>query len=238
MEMYAYECIIRNILTPEQIYNQIKNKFINYIIDCFKSADIDMTKQSSFDYYSSGTTCNLVIQLNKNLICANVGNSRGIIIYDTNGHTNRGIYQISTDHIPELPQEKQRIYNKGGMVDRFTDKSGRKYGHYRIYKKGQATPGIHISRALGDFDAKGCGVINVPDIKEYHLNNNSKYMVICSDGIWEVLTNEYVRDLGNIYYKKGQVDHFCYDLVQIAMNNWKSQFPNYMDDIAVVCVYF
>ena len=238
MEMYAYECIIRNILTPEQIYNQIKNKFINYIIDCFKSADIDMTKQSSFDYYSSGTTCNLVIQLNKNLICANVGNSRGIIIYDTNGHTNRGIYQISTDHIPELPKEYQRIINKGGMVDRFTDKSGRKHGHNRIYKKGQATPGIHISRALGDFNAKDCGVINVPDIIEYHLNNNSKYMVICSDGIWEVLTNEYVRDLGNIYYKKGQVGPFCNNLVQIAMNNWKSQFPNYRDDIAVVCVYF
>ena len=197
-----------------------------------------MTKQSNFDYYSSGTTCNLVIQLNKNLICANVGNSRGIIIYDTNGNNNRGIHQISTDHIPELPQEYQRIIYKGGMVDRFTDKSGRKYGHYRIYKQGQGTPGIHISRALGDFDAKGCGVISVPDITEYHLNQNSKYMVICSDGIWEVLNNEYVRNLGNRYYKKGEIGPFCYNLVQVAMNNWISQYPNYRDDISVVCVYF
>lgn len=238
MEIYAYNCIIKNIYTPEEIYNQLKNNFINYIIECFKSADIDMTKQSNFDYYSSGTTCNLVIQLNKNLICANVGNSRGIIIYDTNGNNNRGIHQISTDHIPELPQEYQRIIYKGGMVDRFTDKSGRKYGHYRIYKKGQETPAIHISRALGDFDAKGCGVISVPDITEYHLNQNSKYMVICSDGIWEVLNNEYVRNLGNIYYKKGEIGPFCYNLVQVAMNNWISQYPNYRDDISVVCVYF
>ena len=124
------------------------------------------------------------------------------------------------------------------MVDRFTDKSGRKYGHYRIYKQGQETPGIHISRALGDFDAKGCGVISVPDITEYHLNQNSKYMVICSDGIWEVLNNEYVRNLGNRYYKKGEIGPFCYNLVQVAMNNWISQYPNYRDDISVVCVYF
>ena len=97
MERYACECKKRNLVSSEQIYNKLKNKFINYIIRSFESTHYEMTKQSNFDYYSSGTTCNLVIQLNKNLICANVGNSRGIIIYDTNGNTNGGIYQISTD---------------------------------------------------------------------------------------------------------------------------------------------
>ena len=240
MEQYAFQCIIRNMLTPEQIYNNVKNKFIQYIIDCFRNADIEMTQQSKFDYYSSGTTCTLVIQLNKNLICANVGNSRGIIIYDNdnNKNTYRGLYLISRDHIPEELQEYQRIINNGGIVSQYIDKNGTKFGHYRIYKKGQATPGIHISRALGDLNAKNCGVINIPEIREYNLTDNSKYMVICSDGIWEIMSNEYVRDLGNIYYKKGQIVPFCTNLIQMAMLFWKNKYSDYRDDIAVVCVYF
>ena len=238
MEQYSFQCIIRNMLTPEQIYNNVKNKFIQYIIDCFRNADIEMTQQSIFDYYSSGTTCTLVIQLNKNLICANVGNSRGIIIYDNDKNTYRGLYPISRDHIPEELQEYQRIINNGGIVSQYIDKNGTKFGHYRIYKKGQATPGIHISRALGDLNAKNCGVINIPEIREYNLTDNSKYMVICSDGIWEIMSNEYVRDLGNIYYKKGQIVPFCTDLIQMAMLFWKNKYSDYRDDIAVVCVYF
>ena len=64
MEEYSYLCKIQNIFTPEGVYNSLKNNAFIYIIDIFKLADIEMTQQSTFDYYSSGTTCNLVIQLN------------------------------------------------------------------------------------------------------------------------------------------------------------------------------
>ena len=239
MERYACECKNRNLVSSEQIYNKLKNKFINYIIRSFESAHYEMTKQSNFDYYSSGTTCNLVVQLNKNLICANVVNSRDIIIYDTNGNTNGGIYQLSTDHIPDIPQEYQRIIASGGMVDKFIDQNGIKCGHNRIFRKGQGTPGIRISRSLGDYNAKSLGVTWQPDITEYYLNKNSKYMVIFSDGIWEVLNYEFVRDLGNIYYKKGQVDVFCDKLKDMTILNWNSKYTSYYrDDITVVCVYF
>jgi len=238
MEEYAYLCKIQNIFTPEGVYNTLKNKNFLYIIDIFKSADIEMTKQSTFDYYSSGTTCNLVIQLNKNLICANVGNSRGIIIYEKNNITNTDICPISRDHTPDIPEEYQRIISNGGTVGQYIDKNGKKLGLNRIYKTGQTTPGIRISRALGDLNAKSCGVINIPEITEYNLNNNSKYMVICSDGIWGIISNEYVRDLGNIYYKKGQIIPFCNNLVEMALLNWKNKYSDYRDDIAIVCVYF
>ena len=238
MEEYAYLCKMKNLFTPEQIYNSLKSNVFIYIIDIFKYADIEMTLQSTFDYYSSGTTCNLIIQLNKNLICANVGNSRAILIYETNNNPNTGICPISRDHTPEIPQEYQRIINNGGTVDQYIDKNGKKLGHNRIYKKGQKTPGIRISRALGDLNAKSCGVINIPEITEYNLNNNSKYLVICSDGIWEIMSNEYIRDLGNTYYKKGQIVPFCNNLVEIAKLNWKNKYSDYRDDIAIVCVYF
>ena len=91
---------------------------------------------------------------------------------------------------------------------------------------------------MGDLNAKSCGVINIPEITEYYLNNNSKYMVICSDGIWEIMSNEYIRDLGNVYYKKGEIVPFCNNLIQMAKLNWKNKYSDYRDDIAIVCVYF
>ena len=159
-------------------------------------------------------------------------------VYEKNNDINTDIYPLSIDHTPEIPEEYQRIINNGGTVDQYMDKNGKKLGHKRIYKKGQKTPGIRISRALGDLNSKSCGVINIPEITEYNLNNNSKYMVICSDGIWEIISNEYVRDLGNIYYKKGQIIPFCNNLVEVALLNWKNKYSDYRDDIAIVCVYF
>ena len=63
-------------------------------------------------------------------------------------------------------------------------------------------------------------------------------MIICSDGIWVIMSNEYFRDLGNTYYKKGQIVPFCNNLVQTAKINWKTKYNDYRDDIAIVCVYF
>ena len=88
-----------------------------------------------------------------------------------------------------------------------------------------------------DFQAKECGVITEPEIIEHKINHNSKYMVICSDGVWEFMKNEDVRNLGNIYFQKGEVGPFCSSLVKEAVKTWE-QCDIIRDDITVVCVYF
>ena len=62
-------------------------------------------------------------------------------------------------------------------------------------------------------------------------------MVICSDGVWEFLKNENVRDLGNVYYQKGDVGNFCTNLLKKAVETWE-QCDIIRDDITIVCVYF
>ena len=88
MEEFAHQCKLENISTPEEIYDKLAKSNFKFILDCFKNADIEMTKQNLFDYNYNETTCNLVIQLNKYLICANVGDSRAILIYDNDAKTN------------------------------------------------------------------------------------------------------------------------------------------------------
>ena len=239
MADFANICLSERIINPDGIYNKLKMTKFKYIFDIFKNVEYEMTKQNQFEFNYSGTTCNLVIQLNKNLISANVGNSRGIII-ENNNFNSIGfipVVQISNDHTPDIPQEYQRIINKGGRVDKYMDEYGNRSGHNRIYKKDQKVPGIRVSRALGNFEAKKCGVISQPEIIEYKINFNTKYMVICSDGIWEFLTNEAVRNLGNFFYQTGDVGNFCSKLVKEACIGW-GKFDIYRDDITVLCVFF
>ena len=118
--------------TAEGIYNKLKMKNFQYIINCFKDADIEMTRQSKFDYCDSGTTCTLVLQLNNHLICANVGDSRSILIYDNNTNTNQDIFVLSEEHVPTLSKERERIIKSGGIFDKYRDKYGNEIGQDRI----------------------------------------------------------------------------------------------------------
>ena len=238
MDEYSKQCQQNNITTPEGIFNKLKENKFEFITQTFKNADLEMIKYTEFDHDFSGTTCNLVFQFNKYLICASVGDSRGIIIYDQNNtNTYQGIFPISNDHKPNLPQEYERILQSGGIVDKLTDQFGCKVGPYRVYKNGLTYPGLAMSRSLGDFQAKDCGVITKPEIIEYNVNHSSKYMVICSDGVWEFLSNEQVRDLGNKFFNKGELGNFCSQLVKEAVHAWETR-DIIRDDITVVCVYF
>ena len=77
-----------------------------------------------------------------------------------------------------------------------------------------------MSRSLGDFLAKECGVIPTPEIIEYEIEKNTKYFVICSDGVLKFLANKNVRDVGNKFYNNNDIVEFCNELVNIAVNVW------------------
>jgi serine/threonine protein phosphatase PrpC len=236
MNKYAERCKSSNLNTPEAIYNELKRTKFAYIIDAFNKADVAMAQQK-FDYNFSGTTCNIVFQFNKNLVCASVGDSRGILVFDQGDKKNQGIFPLSTDHKPNLPGEIDRIKLHGGVVEQMTDFEGNKVGPERVWKAGCNYPGLAMSRSLGDFQAKEAGVISSPQIVEYIITRASKYMIICSDGVWEFIKNEQVRDMGNAFFMKNDVGGFCTDLVKFAMHSWE-QFDIIRDDITVVCVFF
>ena len=237
MTKYAESCKKSKLTTPEMIYNELKRTNFAYIIDAFNKADAHMAQQKQFDYNFSGTTCNIVFQFNKNLVCASVGDSRGMLVFDEGDKKNNGIFPLSKDHKPDLPGEIDRIKSKGGVVEPITDSEGNKVGPQRVWKGGCNYPGLAMSRSLGDFQAKEAGVISTPEITEYTINRNAKYMIICSDGVWEFISNEQVRDMGNAFLMKNDVGGFCTELVKFAVHSWE-QFDIIRDDITVVCVFF
>jgi len=231
--------LIKKCDEPKEIYQKLISNGYQIIANIFTDADVQIQKEK-FDVQNSGTTCIIVIQLEEKIICANTGDSRAIMIYDKNYNDNlinTKIYNLSYDCKPELPNECQRIYECGGCVERAVDENEQEGGPYRVWVYGEDYPGLAMSRSIGDLDAKKIGVIPNPQIVEYTLDSNSKYMLIASDGIWEFITNEEAMRVGNKFYLRNDAMGLCNELYRESVNYWLKE-DCIIDDITLIVVFF
>ena len=230
---------IKNMKNNKEIYNELIKNNYQLITNIFLDADTQIKKEK-FDCEMSGTTCVIVIQLDENLICANTGDSRAILVYDesqSNNLKNTKVFPLSHDAKPDLPKEKERILNCGGEVEKMVDEKGVGIGPFRVWIKGKSYPGLAMSRSIGDMDAKLVGVIPNPEFVEYKIDSKAKYMIVCSDGIWEYLSNEEVMKIANSFYLRNDPFGLCQNLTNKSMDFWLKD-DNYVDDITVVAVFF
>ena len=230
-----FTSITQDFNDVESVYNFLKKSDYQKIINIFLETDTEIITQTKFDVSLSGSTCVFVLQLGEHIICANIGDSRAILIYEENGKNN--IFELSHDSKPDVPEEKRRIELLGGIVDQTKDENGERTGPFRVYMKNGEQPGLAMSRSFGDKKAKCCGVIPFPDIIENNLKLNIKYMVICSDGVWEFLSNEEVMEIGDKYFYQNDINEFCNQLLKRSTEIWENE-ENYMDDITIVVVFF
>ena len=63
-----------------------------------------------------------------------------------------------------------------------------------------------LSRAFGDWELKPFGVINVPHVIRKVIEATDKYLVIGSDGIWDVFQDD---DMYLLSKKIRRTDEFC-----------------------------
>jgi serine/threonine protein phosphatase PrpC len=61
--------------------------------------------------------------------------------------------------------------------------------------KGRVSGSLAVTRALGDLELKTQGVSNVPDIEEIELTNKTNFLIIASDGLWDVCEDQKAVDL-------------------------------------------
>ena len=230
---------IQILKDPDEIYKKLKENNCNIITQAFVETDQQL-KNVSFDAYESGCTCVLVIHVGSHIICANVGDSRAIVVYDQQGDNNLNNYNgipLSKDFKPELPEETKRILMSGGEVRQIEDISGERLGPFRVWARGKGYPGLAMSRSIGDLKGKEIGVIPDPGILEYNLCDKTKYIVACSDGVWEFLNNEDVKEIGKQYYIQNNPSGFCHDLIARSLNLWEIN-DIVVDDITAVVAFF
>ena len=59
----------------------------------------------------------------------------------------------------------------------------------------QFYPGSAFTRSIGDAIGKTAGVTADPEILSRKLTKEDRYIIVCSDGVFEFLSNEEVMDI-------------------------------------------
>ena len=169
----------------------------------------------------SGTTLVMVAVQGQTLWCANVGDSRAVLGKMQSGSKWSAV-ALSRDHKPSLAEEAERIAIRGGIVDSYHEEDGEAVGPSRVWLKDRSTPGLAISRALGDSVAASVGVIPDPETIEMKLGPEDKFVLLGSDGLFEFMSN---RDLVRMvvpYWKKRDAIGAAEEVISEARRQWEA----------------
>ncbi|KAH0918195.1 hypothetical protein HID58_025855, partial [Brassica napus] len=144
------------------------------ILKAYEKTDQAILSNSS-DLGRGGSTAVTAILINgRKLWIANVGDSRAVLY--RGGKT----MQMSTDHEPRA--ERSSIEDRGGFVSNLPGDVPRVNGQ------------LAVSRAFGDKGLK-THLSSEPDIKHANVDSQTDILVLASDGIWKVMTNEEAMEI-------------------------------------------
>ena len=216
--------------SEDQLFYRLKKNDYDVLKRVFRHAERDLEKGGDIDANFSGTTCVMVFQVGNRIICANVGDSRAIIVKGDKA------IPLSIDQKPDDPEESKRIKENGGEISQY-EEDGEKSGPFRVWKKGEAYPGIAMSRSIGDFIASKLGVIPEPKFLEEKIDKDTKFIVVASDGVWEFLDNDTVKNMVMPYYEKKDPIGACKELIKKSTEFW-NQEDIVVDDITCIVVFF
>ena len=146
--------------------------------DAFQS--VDKRLASHCDAGVSGTTAVVALVRGNRMWLANAGDSRAILCRQKHTSSGKsmsyGPVDLTTDHKPDSPDEKQRILQMGGHVT----PAGANGAPARVWHK---LRGLAMSRSIGDHNAASVGVISKPEITEHEIGDDDVALVLISDGV-------------------------------------------------------
>ena len=216
--------------SEDQIFYRLKKNDHDVLKRAFRHAERDIEKNSDIDANFSGTTCVMVFQVGNRILCGNVGDSRAIMVKGDKA------IPLSIDQKPDDPEESKRIKENGGEISQY-EEDGEKSGPFRVWQKGEVYPGIAMSRSIGDFVASKLGVIPEPKFIDEKIDKDTKFIIVASDGIWEFLDNDTVKNMVKPFYEKNDPNGACKELIKKATEFW-NQEDVVVDDITVIVVFF
>eukprot|EP00980_Cylindrotheca_fusiformis_P012348 scaffold3031_cov102-Cylindrotheca_fusiformis.AAC.8 len=151
----------------------------------------------------NGATCIVccIEKETKSCSVAFVGDSRAICIRKD------GIHVVAEETAVNLPHERQRIENGEGSIR----------GKNVFY----GPVGIAMTRALGDAVLLRAGVVPTPVVNTFQLSDGD-VLVLATDGVWDVLTNQDVRV---IIENHGKAHDASEAIASEARKRWIGELP-------------
>ncbi|KAL1345838.1 hypothetical protein HN51_019524 [Arachis hypogaea] len=196
----------------------------------YKAMDKELRSHPNLDCFCSGSTAVTIVKQGSNLFMSNIGDSRAIMGSKDSNDSMVAI-QLTIDLKPDLPREAERIKRCKGRVFALQDEPEVP----RVWLPFDDAPGLAMARAFGDFCLKDYGVISIPEFSHRLLTDKDEFIVLASDGVWDVLSNEEVVEIVSMAPTRASAARV---LVDSAAREWKLKYPtSKMDDCAVVCLF-
>ncbi|KAK4257486.1 hypothetical protein QN277_007066 [Acacia crassicarpa] len=180
--------------------------------------ETDAAFAETYPLESSGTTALIAIIFGRSLLVANAGDCRAVL-------SRRGTaIEMSKDHTPLCMEERERIAPLGGYI-------------VGGYLNGQ----LGVTRALGDWHLEGLkemsergGPLSAePELKLTTLTKEDEFLIIASDGIWDVFRSQNAVDFARGRLQEhNDVKLCCKEMVEEALKRYST------DNLTVVMVCF
>ena len=149
-------------------------------------AELRLSYESTRD--KSGSCALGLLLRGHRALLANVGDCRALVVRAESSHAPPYV-QLTTDQRATEPGEQSRILKAGGQIS-----DGRVWG------------ALIPSRTLGDFPwkAKGPGLSALPEFCSYEIGPDDRYIILGSDGLFDVLTNKAIARIAGRMSGKAQ----------------------------------
>eukprot|EP00899_Mesostigma_viride_P022588 jgi/Mesvir1/3513/Mv11990-RA.1 len=129
-----------------------------------------------------GCTALAALFVRRRLLVANAGDCRAVLCREGK------MVQLTRDHTAADPAERQRVTDAGGLVEIRQD----------TWRVGAAA--LQVTRSIGDSDLKPA-VTAEPEVTTVDLRPEDEFLVLASDGMWDVLSNEDVLEFIRVTVK-------------------------------------
>jgi len=201
--------------------SQKDDKFYTKILkEGLHTLDVEMRKMpklaSGEDH--SGSTAITAFVTPTHVIVGNVGDSRAVL-----ARGGRPFF-ATIDHKPTDDIETARITAAGGYVE-----------------MGRVCGNLAVSRALGDYQYKDRDDLSAaeqkvtvdPVIDPVARSTDDQFLLLCCDGIWDVMSNVEAVDFVNEHFKAGfSAPRICELLIDLCL------YKNSKDNMSVCLVKF
>uniref|UniRef100_A0A0D9WKB7 protein-serine/threonine phosphatase n=1 Tax=Leersia perrieri TaxID=77586 RepID=A0A0D9WKB7_9ORYZ len=162
---YLKEHLFENLMKHPEFMKDTKLA----ISETYRKTDSEFLDSESHTHRDDGSTASTAVLVGNHLYVANVGDSRAVI-----SKAGKAI-ALSEDHKPNRSDERKRIESAGGVV--------MWAGTWRVGGV------LAMSRAFGNRLLKQF-VVADPEIQEQEIDDEVEFLILASDGLWDVVPNE------------------------------------------------
>ncbi|CAL1394091.1 unnamed protein product [Linum trigynum] len=166
---YLQNHLFDNILKEKDFWTDTESAIRN----AYKKTDEEILGKALTLGKGGSTAVTAILIDGEKLVVANVGDSRAVLC--RNGLPK----QLSVDHEPS--KEKRMIESRGGFVSNIPGDVPRVDGQ------------LAVARAFGDKSLK-IHLSSEPDVSEEAVDDEAEFIILASDGIWKVMSNEVAVD--------------------------------------------